>query len=317
MLKFTAWRALAVLPITLGVSIIVFITVKIVPGNPVDSILGPRPTPTARAAVEHAYGLDRSPFLQYFYWLGHVVRGDFGRSIALQAPARTPVVDAFGNTLILALFAFAVALVGGVTLGSLTVFAKHRWAKGLSRAVTLTALSTPQYTLGILFIVTLAARLGWFPTGGMRDVLTGGGLFHHLVLPGTAAGLVPMGIVARMFSSALAETASSGWVESLRARGLPRRRIRGQIAYGSLSPLLTISGLQLGYLLGGVVYIEVIFAWPGLGQLVFQSISRRDLPVIQAGVLISALAFVVLNFFVDVARAAVDPRIRRGRSVSA
>jgi peptide/nickel transport system permease protein len=273
-------------PIALGVSVVVFLTVKIIPGDPVASILGTHPNPAARAAVEHKYGLDKPAVAQYFYWLKNILTGDLGDSISQQVPANHLVLSALNNTLLLAAFASVVAVGGGVLFGTIMAFSRRRAARGLSNAISVVSLSVPQYTLGVLFIVGFAVKLGWFPTGGMRDPITGGGVLQHLVLPGIASGLVPMGIIARMYSAALRETAASGWVESLRARGLATPRLIGHIVYGSLSPLLTIAGLQIGYLLGGVVYVEVIFAYPGVGQLVFQSISKRDLPVIQAGVLI-------------------------------
>lgn len=313
MARYVLWRLLAIVPIALGVSIVVFVTVKIIPGDPVASILGSHPSPEARAAVEHKYGLDKPAVVQYFYWLKNVLHGDLGQSIAEQVPANRLVWSALNNTLVLAEFAAVVALVGGVVLGTVMAFARNRVSKAVASALSVVSLSIPQYTLGVLFIVGFAVKLGWFPTGGMRDPVTGGAVFQHVVLPGIASGLVPMGIIARMYSASLRETASSGWVESLRSRGLSAPRLIGHIVYGSISPLLTIAGLQIGYLLGGVVYVEVIFAYPGVGQLVYDSISKRDLPVIQAGVLISALAFVVLNFGVDLLRALIDPRVRKGR----
>lgn len=313
MVRYALWRLLAMVPIALGVSVVVFVTVKIIPGDPVASILGSHPSPEARAAVEHKYGLDRSAVVQYFYWLKNILHGDLGDSISQQVPANRLVWSALNNTLLLAEFAAVVAVVGGVLLGTVMAFSHSRLSRGVANAVSVTSLSIPQYTLGVLFIVAFAVKLGWFPTGGMRDPITGGSVLPHLVLPGIACGLVPMGIIARMYSASLRETASSGWVESLRSRGLSTTRLIGHIVYGSISPLLTIAGLQIGYLLGGVVYVEVIFAYPGVGQLVYQSISRRDLPVIQAGVLLSALAFVILNFGVDLIRALIDPRVRKGR----
>lgn len=316
LIRFAAWRLLLLVPIALGVSVLVFLMVKIAPGDPVASILGTHPTAESRAAVEHKYGLDKPTVVQYFYWLGNVVRGDLGESITQRTPAGGLVWSAMLNTCLLAGFAAIVAIGGGVLLGTIIAFSHSRIARSLASAVSIISLSVPQYTLSVLFIVTFAVKLEWFPTGGMHDPVTGGGTFQHLVLPALACGLVPMGIIARVYSSALRETASSGWVESLRARGLSTARLIAHITYGSVSPLLTIAGLQIGYLLGGVVYAEAIFAYPGVGQLIYQSISKRDLPVIQAGVLVTALAFVLLNFVVDLLRAVLDPRVRVGRLAS-
>jgi peptide/nickel transport system permease protein len=316
LVRFAAWRLLLLVPIALGVSVLVFLMVKIAPGDPVASILGTHPTAGARAAVEHKYGLDKPTVVQYFYWLGNVAKGDLGESITQHVPAGGLVWRAMLNTCLLAAFAAFVAVGGGVLLGTSMAFSVNGIARRLASVVAVIALSVPQYTLSVLFIIIFAVKLEWLPTGGMRDPVTGGGVFEHLVLPGLACGLVPMGIIARVYSASLRETASSGWVESLRARGLSTRRLIGHITYGSISPLLTIAGLQVGYLLGGVVYAEAIFAYPGVGQLIYQSISKRDLPVIQAGVLVTALAFVLLNFIVDLLRAGLDPRVRAGRVVS-
>jgi peptide/nickel transport system permease protein len=171
----------------------------------------------------------------------------------------------------------------------------------------------PQYSVGLLLIIYLAAGAGLFPVSGMYNPGGDGGfvdLFNHLILPAVTAALVPAGIIARMFRSAVLDVMSMDFVEALTARGLSRRRVMVHAFHNTVPSLLTVAGLQIGYLLGGVVFVEAVFAWPGIGLLVYQSISQRDLPVIQAGVLLSALAFVLLNLLVDALHAVVDPRIR-------
>jgi peptide/nickel transport system permease protein len=296
------------------VSLVVFFTIKLIPGDPIASLVGPRATPQIRQLVAQRYGLDKPLVAQYVTWVRHALTGDLGNSIAQQHAVTTIVGVAFQNTLMLTLFAAVIAVAAGVGLAMVTAFSHGRLARAVSSAVSLLAVSTPQYSLGIILIVVVAAGTGWLPAGGMQSATaapTWGGLLQHLVLPGVTAAAIPMGIIARMFSTSLVEEAGQPYVESLRARGLPERRVRRHIFAGSQASLLTIAGLQIGYLLGGVVFVEVIFSWPGLGQAIYQSISRRDYPVIQAGVLIAALSFVVLNLVVDVLRAALDPRVRR------
>ena len=309
--RFIARRLLLAVPITIGVSLIVFLTVKLMPGNPVAALLGPHATPGSRHALYARYGLNRPLPVQYVVWLRHSIAGDLGDSIS-RGTAVLPIArSALSNTLILALSASILSLVGGVILAVVAAFGPAPIARRLASFIGIFSVSIPQYSLGVVLIVAFSAHLHWFPAGGMRNVITGGGLYSHLVLPSIAAAAIPMGIIARMFSAALLETQSEDWVENLRARGLRRGRLIFHFVRGSAASLLTIAGLQIGYLLGGVIYVEVVFSWPGLGNLIYESISKRDLPVIQGGVLLSALAFVLVNIVVDVARAGLDPRLRK------
>ncbi len=314
MIKFVARRLTLSIPILLGVSLVMFGTIKITPGDPVATLLGPTGSPEARIELTKKLGLDEPLPTQYFKWLVNILQGDAGTSISRQTPALSLVWDAMQNTLILAGFAAGLALVGGVLIGLLgAVFPNSQLSKALG-GFSLLAISLPQYSLGLVFIVYLSAGLGWFPTGGMYDATGGGGLgdlLHHLWLPGIASGLVPMGIIARMVRSAMIDELNQDYVEALRSRGLPRTAVTRHAFHNAIPGVLTITGLQAGYLLGGVVFVETVFSWPGMGLLIFQSISQRDIPVIQAGVLLSALVFVVINLLVDTAQAAVDPRLRR------
>ena len=309
--RYIIRRLLLAIPIVLGVSLVVFSTVKIMPGNPVAALLGPHASEHARKALYARYGLDKTVPLQYWAWLVHGLRGDLGDSIS-RGTAVLPIVrSALNNTLVLTMSATVLSLVGGVILAVLAAFGPGRLSRRLGAFLGMFSVSMPQYSLGVVLIVVFSAHLHWYPAGGMRDVINGGKLWQHLVLPTIAAAAIPMGIIARMFSAALLETQSEAWVDNLRARGLSRGRMLLHFVRGSAASLLTIAGLQIGYLLGGVIYVEVVFSWPGLGQLIYDSISKRDLPVIQAGVLISALAFVLVNITVDVTRALLDPRLRK------
>ena len=312
MLRFLLKRIAYGLPILFGVSILTFATVKMVPGDPVAAILGPNATPQARAAVTRQMGLDRSIPTQYFRWLWHCVQGNFGTSIAKQQPVLPLVMNAFAHTLILTAFAGVMAVAAGLALGGIGVRRPGGAAARICDGLSVLATSLPQYSVALVLVVFAASRTGWFPVQGMHSIGSSGfaDLAHHVVLPAVCAALIPAGVIARMFRSALAEELTKESVLSMRARGLSERRCMRHVIHNTMPSLLTIAGLQIGYLLGGVVFIETIFAWPGTGQLVYQAISQRDMPVIQAGVLVSAVAFVVINIVVDAAHAALDPRIR-------
>lgn len=315
MSRFLLRRAIFVIPILFGVSIVVFFTLKLLPGDPVASLLGPNSTPASRAALIERYGLDEPLLIQYGTWLGNVVRGDLGWSIARQQDAAPMVLDALNNTLILTGAAFLIAIVGAAVLGSIGAFRRSKPSAAVASSLSIVSLAAPQYSVGLVLMIVFGVTTGWFPTSGMHSPGTTGfgDMLHHLWLPATAAALVPMGILARMFRAGLLDALSQDWVESLRARGLPRRTILRHVWHNAVPSVLTVAGLQFGYLLSGVVFVETIYSWPGLGLLVFQSISQRDVAVIQAGVLVSALAFVLVNLAVDVVHGLVDPRVRSVR----
>nr|BFE59449.1 ABC transporter permease [Dactylosporangium thailandense] len=312
MTRYLLRRLLFAVPTLLGVSLVVFVTVKLIPGDPVSSLLGTNGTPQARAELTARLGLDRPPPVQYLTWLWNALRGDLGMSTATHGAVLGLVAMAFVNTLWLAAFAAILAVGAGAVLGAYGAFGRSRLGKALAEGFSIFGMSAPQYSLALVLLIVFAVGLHAFPVSGMYSPRGGGwgDLLWHLVLPGVAAALVPAGVIARMFRASLIELRSADWVDAYRWRGVSERRIRRHLLRNALAPFLTISGLQIGYLLGGVVFVETIFAWPGLGRLVFDSIAKRDLSVIQGGVLISALAFVLINIAVDAAVAIVDPRVR-------
>ncbi|WP_448061083.1 ABC transporter permease [Cellulomonas hominis] len=314
MTRFLARRLISLVPILLGVAIVVFLIVKMIPGDPVASLLGPTATDEDRARLITEYGLDQPLLTQFFTWLGSVLQGNLGRSIARQQDAAPMVLDAMRNTLVLSGVAFVIALVGGVAVGALAAFRRGRPAGTIASGIAMVGLSAPQYSIALILMVYLGVKTGWFPTSGMY--LAGserslGDLAHHVVLPAITAALVPLGLLARMFRSALLDASGQDWVEALHARGLAPRVVTGHILHNAAPSVLTVAGLQFGYLLSGVVFVETVFSWPGIGLLVYQAISQRDLAVIQAGVLVSALVFVLVNVAVDLLHGYVDPRVRQ------
>ncbi|MFD2416024.1 ABC transporter permease [Amycolatopsis pigmentata] len=313
MFGYLGRRMLMAVPILIGVSLVIFVTIKIIPGDPVASMLGPTGSPEAHAALTARLGLDKPLPVQYVSWLGHTVSGDFGTSLTRHGAVAPIVFDALANTLILTLAAGALAIVLGLTVGALTALRRTGILARVGNAFALFSISVPQYSIGLLLIIYLASKAGLFPVSGMYNPNGNRGfpdLFNHLILPSVTASLVPAGIIARMFRSSVLDVMSMDFVEALTARGLSRRRVMAHAFHNTVPSLLTVAGLQIGYLLGGVVFVEAVFAWPGIGLLVYQSISQRDLPVIQAGVLVSAFAFVVINVVVDALHGLVDPRIR-------
>jgi peptide/nickel transport system permease protein len=312
MIGFLARRLGWALPTLLGVSVIVFAIVKLIPGDPVATMAGPGASPDTVADLRSRLGLDDPVPSQYLHWLSHALTGDLGRSIAHQQSAGPLVWDAFLNTAVLAGIAALMAVVLGMALGALGAIRPRGLIGRLCSGGSVVAVSLPQFSVAIVFIAYLALRTGWFPVTGMHAVGSDGllDLLHHAFLSALTAALVPAGVIARLFRSSLLDVLAQDFVEALRARGLSERRILLHAVHNTLPSLMTVAGLQIGYLLGGVVFVETIFSWPGLGQLVYQSISARDMPVIQAGVLVSAVVLVLLNVLVDALHALLDPRLR-------
>lgn len=313
MTGFLLRRLAIAVPTLIGVTIVVFITLKLIPGNPVDALAGMNSTAATRAALTHQLGLDQPWPVQYFDWLRNVVTGNFGVSIAQQAPVRPLVMSALDNTLILAAAAALVALVGGMALGGWSALRRRKPDGAVASGAAVIALSAPQYTVALILLVVLTVNARVFPAGGMYNAVGARSfpvLVDHLVLPAVAAGLAPMGVIARIFRSSLIDILDQEFVVSLKARGLSRLAVLRHAVHNTLPSLLTVAGLQTGFLLGGAIFVEILFTWPGIGQLVYQSISARDYPVIEACSLVLAVAFVAVNFLVDAGHAWIDPRVR-------
>ena len=314
MSRFLLRRALIALPTLFGVTIVVFVTIKMIPGNPVADLAGVNSSPAAREALAQRLGLTSPWPVQYLDWLRSTLSGNLGISISRQTPVGPLVLSAFGNTIILAIAGSIVAVTGGILLGALGALRRGRLAAYSTSAISTVSVSAPQYTVAYILLVVLSVDHTVFPSGGMYDATGGGGikaLADHLVLPALAAGIVPMGIIARLFRAALVDVLSQEFMVSLKARGLPALRIFTHALHNTLPSLFTIAGLQVGFMLGGVIFVETIFSWPGIGQLIYQSISARDYPVIEASSLVVAVALVLTNLLVDAGHALIDPRLRK------
>lgn len=251
--------------------------------------------------------------VRYVDWLGHALTGDLGTSVSGQRPVADLLLPALGRTLTLTGAALLLVLAGGVALGAVGAVRPRGPGGRISGALSTLAVSAPQYSVALLLIAVFAVGLRWLPAGGTHDVFGSGGpadLARHLVLPAVAAALVPLGLTARVFRAALGTVLAGELADSLRARGLRPAAVLRHCVHNASPALLTIGGLQLAYLLEGVVFVETLFAWPGIGRLLYDALTARDLPLVQGGVLVVAVAFVGVNLLVDAAHAAIDPRVR-------
>lgn len=314
MSRFLAKRVAAIVPVMLGVSLVAFLLMHLAPGSIAAALLGPAATETAEQALNHALGLDRPLPVQYFIWLMRVCRGDFGISIATQQPVMSLVLPRFANTLVLTLASLLLAIVIAYPVGMVAALRARTPIDRGTMGTTLLLGSTPPYWLGLVLVLLFAIRLRWLPVSGMYDIAGNQGLLdllRHLILPAITTAVGPAAIIARMVRSSVREALDKPHVRVARAKGLARGTLlRRHVVYAALPPVITITGLQLGYLVGGALLTEVVFDWPGLGSLLYASITARDLPVVQAATLLIGLCFVVVNIAVDLINVLLDPRVQ-------
>lgn len=311
MMTIAIRRVLLAVPILLGVTVIVFLLVNVLPGDPAAAILGDNATPAARAQVRHQLGLDESLPVRYLHWLGRVLSGDLGYSPYRQRPVADLLAQAVGNTVALAVCSAFVGLLGGVLLGFLAGRRRGTWIDRAVSMFSLSGLSIPSFFLAVVMLMIFSAYLRWFPAAGTGLDLGFTPFFPHVVLPLVAGSMTTLAITTRVTRASIVETEGADFVQTLRAKGLPDRRIAWHVLKNAISPVLTTSGLQVGYLLGGSILIETIFSWPGIGMLVYNAVTTRDLVVVQGATLVIALAFVVVNLIVDLLQATIDPRLRQ------
>lgn len=315
MITLVTKRCLTAVFVLFGVSLIVFILLQLVPGDPAVTILGSGATAEAVAGLREELGLNQPLPLQFLDYLQGLLHGDLGRSLTVNAPVTDIMMPRFLNTLILTGAALGLCVALAVPLG---IVAAQKQYSLFDRVATLTSLagaSVPVYWFGLLLIGVFSVKLGWLPTSGMYNARFPGGtgdLNQHLLLPAIAAALVPLAVIARMTRSVMVDVLQQDYIRTLRASGLSVSSILWRHGLrNALPPIVNIIGLQVGYLLGGVVFVEVVFGWPGLGQQLYVSITQRDIPVVQAGVLFIALAFVIINLVADLSVGLLDPRTRR------
>ena len=313
----TLVRRLARFAVTLlGLSFIIFMMTRMVPGDAATQMLGQGANPEAVAALRREMGLDRPPLNQFLAWLSSALRGDMGRSTRLDLPVTELVLERYPRTLSFVVLGSIIALSYAVTTGILAAYHRNTWVDFLVTSVSLFGISLPTFWLGVLLVLLFSVRLGWLPASGyVGPTEDFGEYLRHLVMPALALGLAVGSIMSRVVRSSVLDALNETYVTVGRAKGLRDRTILGRYAFqNALVPIITVFGIQLGYMLGGSVIIEQVFTYPGIGQLVVDAIFRRDYPLIQASVLAYATTFLVVNLLTDVAYAVVDPRLRRGSS---
>jgi peptide/nickel transport system permease protein len=304
MARYVLRRLLLLVPVTWGVSTLVFFLIHLTPGDPVDVMLGETALPVAKEALRRTLHLDQSVPEQYLQFLQRLITGDLGMSLFSREPVAAKVLKALPATIELAAAGLAVALIIALPLG---VLAAVRRGSGLdhgSRFVALLGVSIPNFVLGPLLILAFAIQLNWLPVSGR-------GSFAHLLLPALTLGMALAGILSRMVRASLLEVLGQEYIRTARAKGLSEGQVilrHGLMA--ALVPVITIVGIQCGALLAGTIITETIFAWPGLGRLTLQAIQARDYPLVQGCVLIISFGYVVVNAATDLVYAYVDPRIR-------
>jgi len=324
-------RILQMIPVLVGVSILVFVGMHVVPGDVATLLLGDKATPEALERLQHELGLDQPVYIQYFRWASKAVRGDFGISLRTRQPAWREVWWALPMTVELSLLALFLSVAVGIPVGTLAAVRQYSLFDTMSMLAVLFGVSMPIFWTGLVLMMVFGGQLHWFPIGGILDeginlpritgihvldaLLQGNrealvSALKHLVLPAIALGSIPMATVARMTRSTMLEVLRQDYVRTARAKGLAERIVMIRHALrNTLIPVVTIIGLELGLLLSGAVLTETVFALPGLGRLAITSLLARDYAVVQAVVLITALMIVVINLVVDLLYAYLDPRI--------
>jgi ABC-type dipeptide/oligopeptide/nickel transport system permease component len=305
LLKFVVRRLLLLIPVVIGVSIVSFSIMHMIPGDPARIIAGEGATVEDIMSIRIKYGLDRPLIEQYFRFMKGVITNDL-RSIRTERPILTELLPRFANTAQLALVSIIISSVIGVTLGIVSAVKRNSWIDTFSMVFSLVGVSMPIFWLGILLIILFAVTLRWLPSGGKGGV-------EHLILPALTLGLATSAIIARMTRASVLEVLNQDYVRTVVAFGLPKRKIIYKyVLRNALIPVVTVIGLQFGYLLGGAVLTESVFGWPGLGRFVVDSIFSRDYIAVQVGIMMIATTFVLVNLLVDLVYALIDPRLRRG-----
>ena len=330
--SYTMRRLLMLIPVLLGMTLVTFSIVHLIPGNPAQVILGQGATEAAIKELEESMGLNEPYFVQYFIYLKGLLQGDLGTSLKTKTAIAKEIWPYIAATFELTFFAMLFAVFVGVNAGIISAWKQNSWFDFLAMFVALIGVSIPVFWLALMQQWVFAQELGWFPANGRqnsRDPVEAITYFYvidtiikmdfaklvttlkHLVLPSIALGTIPMAIIARMTRSSMLEVMNSDYIRTVRAKGSGQFLIIYKHALkNAMIPVLTVIGLQTGVLLGGAILTETIFSWPGIGRYIFEAINFRDYPVIQSGILVVAFIFVMINLIVDLLYTYIDPRIK-------
>jgi ABC-type dipeptide/oligopeptide/nickel transport system permease component len=303
-IKYTLQRLLMLIPVSLSISVVIFLVVHLLPGDPIDNLMRVGSSPEDRLAMTVKYGLDRTLVEQYLLWIRSILSGDFGDAIVLRRPVSALILQNLPYSLTLGALAFAFSSIVGMIAGTISAVAKNPVVEQVVKAFILLGSTVPSFWLALLMILLFSVTLGWFPVSGAKT-------WTALVLPVLTIGFGGIALVARVTRVALVEIARQDFVTLLHAKGLSRSTIlfRHLLPHAFL-PVVTILALRIGWILGGAVTVEFVFGRPGLGSLLIRALGQRDYPVVQGCLLMLALAVMLGTLIGDVAQAALDPRVR-------
>ena len=314
MLRYTIHRLLLTIPVLVGISVVVFLIMALIPGDPATAILGAFATPENATKLRAELGLDRPLMEQYFTWAGNLLSGDFGRSYALNRPVLDELLERLGPTLLLAGSAMCVCVLLGLIAGLLAAVKQYTWVDQGLTLFTLIGISAPSFWLGLMAVSLFTVQLGWLPASGMYTPYGDeslGDLLVHLLMPAVTLGLVASSVIARLTRTSMLEQLRQDYVRTARAKGERETAVVIRHAFrNALVGLIPVLGLQAGFVLGGAVYIETVFQWPGIGRMLVNAISTRDILLVQGGVMMVATIYVFFNLLADLIQHALDPRIQ-------
>jgi peptide/nickel transport system permease protein len=314
--RYVSQRVLSLFPVLLGVTLLVFLVMQLAPGDPAQIMLGPKATETSLTQLRHELGLDQPLHIQYGRWLGRVLQGDWGRSIQLRREVLPFILERFRNSTYLMLLAVLLACSVGVPAGIISAIRQYSLSDRTVMVLVLMGFSTPVFWLGIILQILFGLKLGLLPVSGMQSPGQSGlaDLLLHLVLPAVTLATGAAAIIARMTRSSMLEVIRQDYIRTARAKGLTERLTTMRHALkNALIPVVTIIGLQIGYLLGGDILIEIVFSYPGIGLAMVTGILARDFPLVQGAILLVASSYVLVNLGVDILYAYLDPRIHYGQ----
>ncbi len=314
MLAYIGKRLVAAVPVLFGLSVIVFLIIALIPGDPATAILGSYATPENVERLNRQLELDKPLWEQYFIWIGNVLHGDFGRSYTLNRPVLDEVLERFHATLVLAGASLVLCSIFGLLAGIVSAVRQFGWADRIITFLVLIGISVPSFWLGLILILIFAVDLRLLPASGMVAIYGGGGpldILRHLILPAVTLSVVATGVIARLTRASMLEVLRQDYVRTARAKGLTERRVIYRHAFkAALVTVIPVIGVQAGFVLGGAVYIETVFQWPGIGEMLVKAISTRDILLVQGGVLVVAASYVLFNLAADVVQATLDPRLQ-------
>jgi len=314
MMAYLLKRLVSAIPVLLGITVIVFLIMSLIPGDPATAILGAYATPENVDRINKDLGLDKPLFAQYFVWLGNILQGDFGRSYSLNRPVFDEILERFSATLILAGSAFTLCSLLGIIAGVISAARQFAASDKAITFIVLIGISIPSFFLGMMMILLFAVSLRWLPVSGMYAIYGGGDLpdlLKHLVMPAVTLAVVATGVIARLSRSAMLEVLRLDYIRTARAKGVNERGVIWRHALRSaMVSIIPVLGIQAGFVLSGAVYIEMVFQWPGVGKMLVEAILKRDILLVQGGVVFVAACYVLFNILVDVAQSWLDPRIK-------